>query len=321
MSTDIQFQGITIKPALTWILLTAPNSPCDCYVKLAQSKHYLMVQKKGTITRKNLLQNLFKSHVYEMFVPEDHYRFYVDHTDQILNSSFANEKLNVFKQAEHLYINLVLPDKAAVPYQIQKLQTELGFKKEDFKKESLKTPAYPEDIHLFKILYEDIDLNQASLEKVVDNSDKIEIESLKRKMSESKVHIEQLEEVIKSHEEDLAKAEQEQRKHFDEISKVQGELNKVTDDFEDLKRKSNIMKSELDDLLSGQKDAKQIYAARVTSLEKRLEEIRTESQDFKLKFAREIEKNKELTKNLNQAQSNLTKTAAALKKFTTPKAS
>ena len=318
----IEFQGIKLRPALAWIVLTAANSPCDCYIQLKQANHYLIFQKKGTATRKNLFQVFMKAGVFEIFVTEEQYRFYVDLVDQVLNSNFANEKLTQFKQHQQLF-NLLFPEKAALPYNVQKMMNELGLKldasSKDSIKEKIKFPEYPKDIDLVKFLYEDIDLSTASMEKVVDNTDKIEIENLRKKLSAANNQIEQYADAIKDNESELAQSELEIRKGIEELSKIQGELNKLNDDHEDLKRKHNIMKNELDDLLSGQKDAKQIFAGRIASLEKRLEEVRAETQDFKLKYAREIDKNKELQRSLSQAQTNLSKTAAALKKVTTPK--
>lgn len=318
-STDkISFQGKVLRPALIWVVAAAPQSPGDCFVKLSDANHFLRFQKKGAASRKSLLQVLAKSGVFEIYISEDHYRQYVDLVEQIIESGYAKEKIASFKQQGQHY-QFLFPVSAKLPYHIQQLLKEIGLGEAPSSREKIKFPDYPKDVQLITSLYEDIDLNSASMEKTADNVDKIEIENLKRKLSAAQAEIEQYVDSVKDLEAEVAKGELEVRKSLDELSKTQGAMNKLNDEHEDIKRKYTITKNELEDLLSGQKDAKQIYANRISSLEKRMEEIRQETQDFKLKYAREVDKTKELQRNLNQSQNNLTKTAAALKKFTEKK--
>lgn len=301
------------EPVLAWLVLAAPISPFDCFLKIGTG-HSILFQKKGSNTRKNLIQNLIKSGVIEFDTPQDQYRHYIDLVEQVMESTFIQTKMNQFR-TQNQHHHLLLPVKARLPHGVQVMMKELGLTLEN-PRGSIPLPPYPSENDLIKILFEDIDLASATLDREPDNSDKLEIESLKRKNLELTSQVEQLTDAAKNHEADIAKYETDLRKSFDEQTKIQGQLSKIEDEFADLERKYKITKSEIEGMLEGHKDAKAIYANRVASLEKRLEEIRAESQDFKLKFAKEMDKTKEVQRSLSQAQTNLARTATALKKFT-----
>ncbi|GIL18483.1 MAG: hypothetical protein BroJett040_22340 [Oligoflexia bacterium] len=304
-------------PALAWIFLSAPNSPVDCYLRFSTGEQRLLFQKKGTATRKNLIQNLMKIGVYEFDIPDSQYRFYLDLVEQSIESSFCIGKISQFRMQNQLQ-HLLLPLKARLPYALQQMLKEIALDTDEARRK-FTLPNHPGDFDLIQTLFTDIDLAASSLDKEAENKDKFEIETLKKKVIAQASEIDQLKQMLHDTETELSKSELEAKQAIDAQYVIQGEFNKLKDEFDDISRKYNITKGEIEGLLSGHQDAKQIYANRVASLEKRMEEIRAESQDFKLKYAKEIDKNKELQRSLSQAQTNLTRTATALKKFTEKK--
>lgn len=313
MSEEIKDQYVGV---LTWVIQNTAVCPADSYVFMKSNKRFVQFQKKAGLTRKNLIKKLMAEGVDALFIRKEEERFYIEFLERFLMTGFAAKKVDLFIKQQRFHL-LEFPRGIQISHGLkQKIKNALpegfffDFLETQLEGDSITTEEEDRESRILEILYDDIGLGSDAESEGEDDKKHDEVIELMNEMSTLREENDQLRDRLK----EIDAKEKEVRKAYDELYAAEGDKNQLQKMVEELQRKLKIAEAELESFRDGDMGSDGRHKKEKESLERKVNDLREEAKDFKLKFAREMEENKKLKRDLAETTQRLNKTAVALKK-------
>lgn len=300
---------------LTWVIQNTAISPADCYVYMKSNQRFVQFQRKQNLTRKNLIKKLMLEGVDALFIRREELPAYVEFLERFLMTDFARKKILQFIKEQRFHL-LEFPRGIQIAHGLKvKIKDSLpeGFVFEYLESilesDRLSVEEEERETRILEILYDDIGLGSDG-DQDVDDKKPDEVIELMNQMASLREENDHLRDRLK----EIDKKEQEIRKTYDELYSVEGDKNQLQKITQDLQRKLKIAEAELEQFKQAGGYGDSRAKEEKEKLERKIEELREEAKDFKLRYAREVEETKRLKRELHETSSRLNKTALALKK-------
>lgn len=303
---------------LTWVIQNTAVCPADTYIYMKSNKRFVQFQKKQGLTRKNLTKKLMAEGIDAIFIRKEEERHYIEFLERFLMTSFASKKIDLFLKQERFHL-LEFPRgiqiSAGLKAKIKNALPEgffFDFLESQLEGETFTTEEEERESRILEVLYDDIGLGSDADKPDGEDDKHDEVIELMNEMSTLREENDQLRDKLK----EIDEKEKEVRKAYDDLYAVEGDKNQLQKMVEELQRKLKITESELESYKDGDTGSEGRYKKEKESFERKINDLRDEAKDFKLKFARELEDNKKLKRDLAETTQRLNKTAMALKKVT-----
>ncbi|MFK8138936.1 MAG: hypothetical protein AB8E15_11285 [Bdellovibrionales bacterium] len=309
-SISDSYQGV-----LTWIIANTAVSPCDCYLYMKSNKRFVQFQKKGGLTRKNLIKKLREKEVEALFIKKEDEKDYIEFLERFLMTTFSATKIREFLSHKKYHL-MEFPRGIRISSSLKSTITQslpedfyFDFLESILKSDSVSMEEEEREQEILEVLYDDIGLG-SDADQPEPEEKRNEVVELMNEMSTLREENDQLKLKIM----ELEKKSEELKRTYDELYNVERDKNSLQKVIEELQRKYRITEGELNEYKGAEGSVVDKQKEERTKLETKISELRSELQDFKIKYAQELEKTKTLNRDLHETQNRLNKTAMALKK-------
>lgn len=301
---------------LTWIISNTAVSPCDLYIYMKSNGRFVQFQKKGHITRKQLIKKLFLKDVHKLYIRKEEMKYYIEFMDRFVQTTYFARRLTKLLNEKEFKL-LEFPEGIQFTFATQKRMKEgipasyiAGFLEEDFLSQSLSTYDEEKEQDILTILYDDVGLGSDA--EQVDDKKVDETIELMNEMSTLRDETYELKIKIKA----LQKKEDELKQTYNELFTLEREKKELIDKLQLIEVSNKRMANELKAYESGDFDKDEVFKQKAEKFDSKIDDLRTEVRDFKLKYAREVENTKALKRDLRESQLQVNKLSMALKKIT-----
>jgi hypothetical protein len=303
---------------LTWVIQNTAVSPADCYMYMKSNKRFVQFQKRQGLTRKNLIKKLINEGVDAIFIRKEEEKHYIEFLERFLMTGYATKKVDMYIKQGKFHL-LEFPRGIQISHNLKsRIKNALpegyvfDFLESILDSESFTTEDEERESRVLEVLYDDIGLGSDAEQPDSKDQKHDEVIELMNEMSTLREENDHLREKLKQ----IDEKEKEVRKAYDDLYSVEGDKNQLQKMVEELQRKLKITEAELESHKDGSAGGSDNRLKEKERLERKVEDLREEAKEFKLKYARELEETKKLKRELHETTTRLNKTAMALKRIT-----